>query len=70
MTGIPRGTSYSFGASHESDDECSGRLEDEVAEEASLPPCKDGGRWVDADGSCLRCGADQGVECPMKPKSK
>lgn len=67
MIGIPRGTSYSDGTSHESDDDYASRLEDEVAEEASLPPCKNGGRWVAADGSCLRCGADQGVSCPSSP---
>lgn len=27
-------------------------------------PCKNGQPFVAADGSCLRCGADQGVACP------
>jgi hypothetical protein len=26
-------------------------------------PCKNGQPYVAADGSCLRCGADQGVAC-------
>lgn len=26
-------------------------------------PCKNGQPFVAADGSCLRCGADQGVSC-------
>lgn len=29
-------------------------------------PCKNGQPYVAADGSCLRCGTDQGVSCPTE----
>lgn len=29
-------------------------------------PCKNGQPYVAGDGSCLRCGADQGVACPIE----
>lgn len=28
-------------------------------------PCKNGQPHVASDGSCLRCGTDQGVACPV-----
>jgi len=31
-------------------------------------PCKNGQPYVAADGSCLRCGADQGVACRAAPQ--
>jgi hypothetical protein len=42
-----------------------GRTEQEAIDDllATAPPCKNEGPWVEQDGSCLRCGADQGEAC-------